>query len=231
MGGLTDGVVGDALRWFNDPLVWQGPNGIVTRTVEHVGMSLAAVLLASVVALPLGIWLGHRGRGGNGLVVAVNTSRALPTVALLYIFASTGVGFGNRPAVIAAAVFALPPVLANAWTGVREVDRATREAARGMGMSDLRVLTRVELPLAMPLIAAGLRTATVQVVATVALAALVGGGGLGRFIVDGFATRRFGPVLGGAVLVAVLALLAEAVLAAVQRSLTPAPLRVAAARS
>lgn len=219
--------VEEALRWFNDPLVWTGTGGIVGRTVEHLGMSAAAVLIAAVIALPLGIWLGHRGRGGGAVVAVVNASRALPTFALLLIFASSGLGFGNRPTVIAAAIFALPPILVNAWAGIREVDRSTRDAARGMGMSGARSLALVELPLALPLIAAGLRSATVQVIATVSLAALVGGGGLGRFVVDGFATRRFGVVVGGALVIAVLCLLAEAVMALVQRALTPAPLRAA----
>ena len=122
----------------------------------------------------------------------------------------------------------MPPILSNAFTGVREVDPAARDAAVGMGMSGRRVLATVELPLALPLIGAGLRTAAVQVVATVPLAALVGGGGLGTIIVTGFATRRFGEVVAGGVLVAALCLLVEAVLAGLQRALTPAPMRVRA---
>jgi len=180
------------------------------------------------VALPLGVWLGHRGRGGGLTVLASNTSRALPTLALLYVFATTGLGFGNRPTVVAAAIFAVPPILSNAFTGLREVDPAARDAARGMGMSGRRSLLAVELPLALPLIAAGLRTAAVQVVATVPLAALVGGGGLGTIIVTGFATRRFGEVVAGGLLVAALCLLVEALLAWGQRVLTPAPMRVRA---
>lgn len=218
-------VLGSALRWLNDPLVWQGSRGILARTAEHLGMAGLSVLIAAVVALPLGIWLGHRGRGGSWLIPLTNTSLALPTLALLMIFASSGVGFGNRPTVIALAIFAAPPILANAWTALREVDRSVREAARGMGMSGMRSLLHVELPLALPLVAAGLRTASVQVVASVSLAAFVGGGGLGRFLVDGFATRRYGQVLAAALLIALLCLLVEAVLAAGQRLLTPVPLR------
>lgn len=220
-----DDVLGDAFRWLNDPLVWQGSRGVLARTVEHLGMAGAAVALAALVALPLGIWLGHRNRGGSWLIPLTNTTLALPTLALLMIFASTGVGFGNRPTVIALAIFAAPPILANSWTALREVDRSVRDAARGMGMSSARSLTRVELPLALPLVSAGLRTASVQVVASVSLAAFVGGGGLGRFLVDGFATRRYGQVLAAAVLIAVLCLLVEAVLALGQRLLTPVPLR------
>ncbi len=223
-----DGVLAQTLRWLNDPLNWQGPHGVPALTAEHLVMSVAAVALAAVVALPLGVWLGHRPRGGGLTVVASNTSRALPTLALLFIFATTGLGFGDRPTVLAAALFAIPPILSHAFTGVREVDPAARDAAGGMGMSPARVLATVELPLALPLIAAGLRTAAVQVVATVPLAALVGGGGLGTIIVTGFATQRYGQVVGGGFVVAVLCLAVEGVLALGQRVLTPAPLRTRA---
>lgn len=223
-----DDVLQQALTWLNDPLNWQGSRGVPALVAEHLGMSAVAVLLAAAVALPIGVLLGHRGRGGTATVVVTNTSRALPTLALLYIFAMTGLGFGNRPTIVAAALFAVPPILANAFTGIREVDPAARDAARGMGMSGARSLVAVELPLALPLIGAGLRTAAVQVVATVPLAGLVGGGGLGPLIVTGFATRRFGEVVAGAVLVAALCLLVELVLAVGQRVLTPPPMRVRA---
>jgi osmoprotectant transport system permease protein len=163
-------------------------------------------------------------------VVVANASRALPTLALLLIFASTPIGFGNRATVVAAAVFAVPPILTNAYTGVVGVDPDVRDSARGMGLTPTRSLLQMELPLAVPLVAAGLRTATVQVIATVPLAALVGGGGLGTIIVSGFANRRFGQVLAGAVLVTVVCLLAEGLLALAQRAVTPAGLRVARVR-
>jgi osmoprotectant transport system permease protein len=201
-----DNVLRQALIWLNDPLNWQGPHGVPALTVEHLGMSGAAVLIAAVIALPWGVWLGHRPRGGTLTVFASNTSRALPTLALLFIFATTGLGFGNRPTVVAAS-----------------------RVAGGMGMSSGRVLRTVELPLAVPLIAAGLRTAAVQVVATVPLAALVGGGGLGTIIVTGFATQQYGQVVAGAFLVAALCLAIEGLLALAQRAVTPPPLRVAAA--
>jgi len=224
-----DNVLQQALIWLNDPLNWQGPHGVPALTVEHLGMSGAAVLLAAAVALPVGVWQGHRKRGGTLVVFASNTSRALPTLALLFIFATTGLGFGNKPTVVAAALFAIPPILSHAFTGVREVDPAVRDAAGGMGMSSGRVLRAVELPLAVPLVAAGLRTAAVQVVATIPLAALVGGGGLGTIIVTGFATQQYGQVVAGGFIVAVVCLAVEGVLALVQRAVTPAPLRVAAA--
>ncbi len=172
-------------------------------------MSLAAVAIAVVVALPLGIWLGHRQADATATVVVVNATRAVPTLALLLLFATTGLGFGNRPTVIAAAIFAVPPILSNTYTGLRDVDPAARDAARGMGMSPLRSLALVELPLALPLVGAGLRTSAVQVIATVPLAALVGGGGLGVIINNGFALQRYGEVLAGGVLVAALSLSAE----------------------
>lgn len=219
-----------ALLWLNDPLNWSGPNGVAALTVQHLAMSAAAVLLAAVVALPVGLWLGHRRTGGTAVIAVANATRAVPTLALLLVFATTGLGFGNRPTVIAAAIFAIPPILSNTWTGLLDVDPAARDAARGMGMSARRSLTQVELPLALPLIGAGLRTAAVQVVATVPLAALVGGGGLGTIINSGFALQRYGQVLAGGLLVAALCLITEAVLAWVQWALTPRPMRAAARR-
>lgn len=217
-------VISSALAWLNDPLNWTGPNGVLALTREHITISAIAVLLATVVALPAGVWLGHRGRGGVLTVVLANTSRALPTFALLTIFASTGL-FGATATTLAVAIFAVPPILTNAYVGMRDVDADVRDAARGVGMSGLRSLFSVELPLALPLIAAGLRTAAVQVVATVPLAALVGGASLGTIIVSGLALQRYGQVVAGAVLVAALCLLVEAALAWAQRALTPVPMR------
>lgn len=218
----------EAMRWLNDPLNWTGPHGVLSRTTEHLTMTVLAVLLASVMALPIGILLGHSrkaARLGASTVVLTNVTRALPTFALLTIFASTGIGFGNRPTILAAAVFALPVVLANTYAGMQGVDADVRDAATGMGMSGSRLLALVELPLALPLISAGLRTATVQVIATIPLAALVGGGGLGTIIVEGFGTQRYGQVLAGGLLVAALCLLVEGLLALGQRLLTPASVR------
>ena len=222
---IRTSVTGDAVIWLNDPLNWSGPSGVPARLAEHLGMSATAVLIAAAVALPIGIGLGHLRRGGGFAVVLANASRALPTLALLLIFASTAIGFGNRATVVAAAVFAVPPILTNAYTGVLGVDPDVRDAARGMGLSPSRSLLQMELPLAVPLIAAGLRTAAVQVIATIPLAALVGGGGLGPIIVSGFANRRFGQVLAGAVLVAAVCLIAEGMLALAQRAVTPVALR------
>lgn len=217
-------VLTEALTWLNDPLNWTGRRGVLELTAAHLRLSALAVLLAAAVALPAGVWLGHRRRGGAVTVVLANTSRALPTFALLTIFASTGL-FGATATVLAVAVFAVPPILGNTFTGLMEVDADVRDAARGMGMSGGRSLAAVELPLALPLIGAGLRTATTQVLATVPLAALVGGTSLGSIIVEGMALQRYGQVVAGAVLVAALCLLVEGVLAVVQHVLTPAPMR------
>jgi osmoprotectant transport system permease protein len=219
-----------ALVWLNDPLNWQGRQGVPYLTYEHLYVSGAAVAIAAGFALPLALVLGHLGRGGGFTVVVTNVSRAVPTLALLTVFAATAIGFGNRATIVALAVFAAPPLLTNTYVGVRGVDPDVVEAARGMGMSGLGILTRVELPLAVPLIAAGFRTAAVQVVATATLAALVGGGGLGTIINSGFGEQDRGQIVAGGLLVAALALLTEAVLALVQRAVTPGRTRRRTAR-
>ncbi len=187
-----------------------------------------AVLVGVIVAWPLGIWLGHTGRGG-GLVVAVaNITRGVPTVALLAILPLTFIGDGDPAIILALAVFAVPPLLANAYLGLREVDPEARDAARGMGMSGWQVVTQVELPLAVPYLAAGLRTAVVQVVATATLATLVGGGGLGQIINLGFGlglATGGGQVVAGGLIVIVLCLVFEVLLALLQRAVTPKPMR------
>ena len=217
---------GEAARYLNDPLNWTRRNGILDLLGEHLAVSVIAVLGAMVLAVPLGVALGHTGRGG-GLVVAVsNVSRAIPTLALLTIFAVTPVGFGNRATTIALAVFAVPPILANTYLGFREVDPDVREAARAMGMSGAQVIVRAELPLASPLLMTGIRTATVQVVATATLAALVGGGGLGQIINLGVGQQDYGEIIAGALLVAALALLTEVVLVLFSWAVVPGPRRL-----
>lgn len=219
----------EAFVWLNDPLNWQGTHGVPYLTYEHLWISFLAVALAALVALPVALWLGHVGRGGGFTVVVSNVSRTVPVLALLTVFAASGVGFGNKPTILALAVFAVPPLLTNAYVGIREVDRDVVEAARGMGLSGLSVLLRVELPLAVPLLVAGLRTAAVQVVATATLAALVGGGGLGTIINDGFGQQDRPQIMAGGLLVAAVALLVEGLLALLQRRVTPAHLRPAGA--
>lgn len=231
----------DAWAYMTTAVNWTGENGLTRPTfdggwkfasdsiaalaIEHLYMSGAAVLAAAVIALPLGMALGHARKGAGITVVASNVSRAMPTLALLTLFAASSIGFGNRAVIIAAAIFAIPPILTNAYTGMANVDADVTEAAVGQGLTRLQVALRVELPLAWPLIAAGLRTSASQTVATVPLAALVAGGGLGVIINIGFATQRYGQVLAGAILVAALTLTVDASLGALQRRLTPAPLR------
>lgn len=217
-----------AVVWLNDPLNWTNPGGVLDRLGEHLWISAAAVVLGCLVAWPVGLWLGHHGRGGGWVVVVSNVTLAVPTVALLTILPLTPLGFGQPPVIIALAVFAVPPLLANAYTGLREIDPETREAARGMGLSGWQLLRGVELPLAVPYLAAGFRTAAVQVLATAALASFVNGGGLGQIISAGFGLGLAiggGQVIAGGVLVAGLALVAEGVLAVLQRVVTPRPLR------
>ncbi|RKR89625.1 osmoprotectant transport system permease protein [Micromonospora pisi] len=217
-----------AVRWLNDPLNWTNPGGILDRLGEHLTISAAAVALGCLVAWPIGLWLGHSGRGGALVLLISNVTLAIPTLALLTILPLTALGFGQRPVIVALAIFAVPPLLANAYTGVRQVDPETRDAARGMGLSGGQLLRRVELPLAVPYLAAGFRTAAVQVVATAALASFVNGGGLGQIISAGFGLGigvGGGQILAGGLLVALLALLVEVILATVERAVTPRPLR------
>ncbi|MEV4626465.1 ABC transporter permease [Micromonospora sp. NPDC049523] len=217
-----------AVTWLNDPLNWTNPGGILDRLGEHLTISAAAVALGCLVAWPIGLWLGHIGRGGGFVLLISNVTLAIPTIALLTILPLTALGFGQRPVIVALAVFAVPPLLANAYTGVREVDPETRDAARGMGLSGGQLLRRVELPLSVPYLAAGFRTAAVQVVATAALASFVNGGGLGQIISAGFGLGIAvggGQILAGGLLVALLAVLVEAILAVVERAVTPRPLR------
>jgi len=174
----------------------------------------------------VGAVLGHTGRGGGFTVALSNVSRAIPTLALLTVFAVTPIGFGPTATTIALALFALPPVLTNTYVGFRGVDRDVVEASRAMGMKESQVVLRAELPLAMPLLMTGVRTAAVQVVATATLAALVAGGGLGRIITLGFRQQDYGAVLAGAILVALLAVATELLLALVSWLVTPGPKRL-----
>lgn len=214
---------GDAVRYLNDPLNWTRRSGILELLGEHLAISAVAVLAALVLAFPVGVALGSSGWGSGAVVVLSNVSRAVPTLALLTLFAVSPIGFGNRATTIALAVFAIPPILTNTYVGFRGVDADVREAARGMGMTRRQVITRVELPLALPLVMTGVRTAAVQVVATAGLAALVGGGGLGRIVNLGFGQQDYGQIIAGAILIAALALLTELALVLLTRVITPGP--------
>lgn len=206
--------MGGLVHWFATSL--SGPNGIPTRVLEHVWYSLVATGAAAVVALPIGIGIGHAGRGGTVAINLANAGRALPTFGLI-ILAFLVLGFGFSPVLVALVVLAAPPIVTNSYAGMRAVDPDVADSARGMGMTGWQVLAKVELPIALPLVLAGLRTAAVQVVATATLAAYVGLGGLGRYLIDGLSQQRMPEVLGGAILVALLAILTEAAFAGLQR--------------
>jgi osmoprotectant transport system permease protein len=215
----------DAWVYLNDPFNWTRPNGILDLLGEHLAIAAVAVLAALIIAVPVGVALGSAGRAAGAVVVLSNVSRAVPTLALLTLFAVSPIGFGNRATTIALAVFAIPPILTNTYVGFRGVGADIREAARGMGMSRGQVIRRVEFPLAVPLVMTGVRTAAVQVVATVSLAALVGGGGLGRLVNLGFGQQDYGLIIAGAFLIAVLALLTELALVGLSWAVTPGPRR------
>jgi len=217
---------GDAVTYLNDPFNWSRPGGIADLLVQHLQISAAAVAVAVVVAVPVGVLLGHTGRGGGFVVGLANVSRAVPTLALLTVFAVTPIGFGQTATTIALALFALPPVLTNTYVGFRGVDPDLVEASRAMGMNSRQVVLRAELPAAAPLLMTGVRTAAVQVVATATLAALVAGGGLGTLISLGFGQQDYGVVLAGAILVAALAVATELVLALLSWAVTPGEKRL-----
>jgi osmoprotectant transport system permease protein len=223
-GGGAVTFLGQVAAWFADGQHWMGDYGIPHRVAEHLAMSAAATATAALIALPVGLVLGHIGRGGAVAINASNVGRAIPSFAIL-VFALQVFGIGALPAYVALVALAVPPILTNAYVGVVEVDADLKEAARGLGMSAPRILFAVEVPNAIPVIMAGIRTSGVQVVATATLAALVAWGGLGRFIVDGISQRDFVQVFAGALLVAAIALLVEIGLAGLQWLATPRGLR------
>ena len=208
-------VVSDVLRWLTDPAQWSGPGGIPVRTFQHVWYSLVATGIAAAIALPIGIFIGHTGRGALVAVNLTNLGRAIPTLGIILLVFSLA-GFGFVPVLVSLVALAIPPMVTNSYAGVRSVDRDVRDAAEGTGMRGRQVLWQVELPVAMPLIMAGVRTSAVQVVATATLAAYVGLGGLGRYLIDGLSQRDLPQVVGGAILVALLSLLTELLLGRVQ---------------
>jgi osmoprotectant transport system permease protein len=208
------------VEWFADPANWSGPTGIPARLAEHVQISAISVAISAVVALPIGLLIGHRRRHEFLVVSVANIGRAIPSFGLLLLFVIL-FGIGDEPIILAMVLLAIPPMLINTYVGIQGVDADTLEAARGMGMSERAVLARIEVPLAAPVIVAGLRIAAVQVVATATLAAVAAGGGLGRFIVDGFAAGDRPQVFAGAVLVAVLAIATELAFELLQRLVAP----------
>jgi osmoprotectant transport system permease protein len=217
----------DVASFFNDRVSWRGSSGLLHLLGQHVSISLEAMVLALVLALPVGLGLGHARRGEVFAVNVANIGRALPSFAVL-VLALQVTSIGRAPALIALVLLAVPPIVTNAFVAMAGVDDDARESARGMGMTGSQVFRRVELPLAVPLVMAGVRTAAVQVVATATLAALVGYGGLGLLILRGLRTRNDVVVFAAALTVAVLALLTEVSLSVLQRVLTPRGIRTVA---
>ena len=217
----------DVLDWFTDTANIWGVDGVLNRLREHVQLSGTALLIAMVLALPVGLVTGHTGRGGLVATNVSNLGRAIPSLTFLgvafFIF-----GIGDTPALVALVALAVAPMVTNTYTAIRSVDPEVRESAVGMGLTGAQVLRRVELPMGLPLIMAGIRTSGVQVVATATLAACVGGGGLGRFIRSGLATRDFVELFAGALLVALLSLATELALGVVQRAVVPKGLQARA---
>jgi osmoprotectant transport system permease protein len=219
------GLIESLIAWLAAPERWHGSDGIPTRVSEHLVLSVVAVLAAVVLALPLGMALGHLRKGGFLAMNVANVGRALPSMALLAlalpIAFSLNLGLGFWPTFLALVPLGLPPILTNTYVAVSEVDADVVDSARGMGMSEWQLLWRAELRLAAPLIVDGIRNAAVAIVATATLGALVAGGGLGRYIVDGLARQETPRILAGAVLVALMAIATEYGLGLVQRWVTP----------
>lgn len=205
-------IFSQAIDYILDGSNWSGGTGIGARLGEHAYYSLLAVLLSAVVAVPLGLTVGHVRRGEVVLVGLVNSLRSLPTLGVLT-FLVLLLGLGLTPPIVALVLLGIPPILAGTYAGVANVDAAVVDAARAMGMTERQVLFRVEVPNALPLILGGIRNATLQVIATATVAAFVNLGGFGRYIFDGLALYSYDRVVVGAVLVAALALVADGFLA------------------
>jgi osmoprotectant transport system permease protein len=226
-------LLGDVARWFADPAHYQGSDAVQTRVLEHAAVSSLAVLVGLLVALPVGLYLGHTGRFGFVAVNVANIGRAIPSLAAIALaipIAGTLLGIQNGlgfwPTFLALIPLALPPILTNAYVAVRGVDPDVIEAARGMGLGEAGILRGIELPLALPLILAGIRTAAVNVVATATLGALVAFGGLGRYIVDGLGLQEYDRLFAGALLVALLAIAVEVAFGTFERAAVSPGIRV-----
>lgn len=226
------GLLSEVVDWFSDGSNWKGSDGIVQQLGVHVQISFVAVVAACLIALPAAVWLGHQRRFGVVAVNVSNVGRAIPSFALIILGTNqfgleTVPGIGSLTTFIALVALAVPPMVTNAYVAVAEVPEELRDAARGMGMTEARILREVELPVAAPLIMAGIRTAAVQVVATATIAAFVGADGLGTYIIHGRAINDQAEVIAGAILVAALSLCTEGLLALLQYAVTPRALREA----
>ena len=218
----------EAIAWLTNPDNWGSPTGIWQRLIEHAGYSGLTILVAAAIALPVGVAIGHTGRGREIVVPFTGALRALPTLGLVTLLALL-LGTGLIPPLIALVILAVPPILAGAYSGVEAVDPATTDAARAIGFTRWQVIFQVELPLALPLIVGGIRAAALQVIATWTVAAFLPLGGLGRFLIDGLAVRDYAQMLGGSLLVIALALVVDLLFVASERWITPRGVRARAA--
>jgi len=230
------GLIEATAAWLADPANWSGANGIPARLSEHVALSGASLLVAAIVALPLGLWIGHTGRFSWWIVGSANAWRSLPSFAVIGLLVpfttvvDPSLGFTLYPTLIAMIVLAGPPILVNAYEGVAGVDDDLIDAARAMGMKERQILLGVEIPIALPVLATGIRSAAVQVIATATLGATFGFGGLGRYILLGDANQNHGELFGGVVLVAALALVTFGLFSLLERRLVSRGLARAKAR-
>jgi osmoprotectant transport system permease protein len=213
-----------AWNWLRAPQQWHGASGIPDRILQHLGYSAVSLLIAALIAVPLGIFIGHTGRGTVVVVNVANAWRSIPTLGLVVI-AVIELGFSPLAWLIPLVVLAVPPILVNTCEGVAGVDPDLKDAAAGMGMTPWQLVRKVELPVALPLIILGLRTGAIFVVATATIVAYIGNGGLGRYIIDGLATLNYGEAAGGAALVVVLALAVQVFFVIVRFLVVPAGLR------
>ncbi|MWV60095.1 ABC transporter permease [Rathayibacter sp. VKM Ac-2754] len=206
------------IPWLFDPANWQiGPSGAFPALIAvHLGYTFSAVAIAALIALPVGLWIGHTGRFSFIVIAIGNAGRSLPTFGLISLLVVT-IGLGITPMMVALVVLAIPPILTSTFAGLRAVNRHTVDAAHGMGMRDLQMLWRVEIPNSLPLIFAGIRSATLQVIATATVAAYVGLGGLGQPLITGLSLNQYDRVIAGGVLVALLAILIDLALAGLER--------------
>lgn len=220
---------GEAFAWLTNAANWSGAGGIWTRLGQHVDYTLLTLVLAVVIALPVGLYIGHTGKGREFVVPFTGALRALPTLGLMTLLA-LALGIGILAPLIALVILSLPPIIAGAYAGLGSVDPQTIDASRAMGMTEWQILWRVEVPLALPLILGGVRSSCLQAIATWTIAAYLPLGGLGRFLYDSLPIQRYDEMLGGSLLVIALALVADGLFALLQRLVTPRGVRVRAAR-
>lgn len=216
--------LGEVVAWFAEPGSWTGRSGILPRLAEHLWISGASLAASLAIGLPLGLFIGHTDRWAAAVVAIANIGRAVPSLGFMglafLLLLPLGLGVGPLPAIAALTALGIPPIVVNAYVGLRGVDADLLESARGMGMREGEVLRRVEIPIALPIILAGVRTSAVQIVATATLATVVGGGALGELILIGFNIRDQAQIVGAALLVAMLSIGTELLFAAIQRSAT-----------